>query len=247
MALSSPAPQFRAHFGKCDTHGDYQQNFLDDAGCERWLPSCPHCARETRVRSLVDRAAIPPRFQDRTLESYRAESEGQARALRVAQSYAERFDEALAVGRCLTFVGKPGTGKTHLACAIARRVMQDGRTALFVSVSDLIRSVRATWGKKTGKTEEDVLNAYTAVDLLVIDEVGAQYGSEAEQVTLFEVIDRRYKNLRPMIVLSNLPVQSDDPDQPTLKAFLGDRGFDRLREGGGRLVMFDWPSYRRNV
>lgn len=244
QADESPfAPRYR----QCEKHGDYQANALDEQGMERWVAHCPKCTAEQRTRSLLDRAAIPLRFQDRELGSYLAETVGQNQALAVAREFALSFTDALRTGTCLTFVGKPGTGKTHLACGIALHVMRDGYTALFVTASELIRVVRSTWRRDAEKTEEQVLNEFAAVELLVIDEVGVQFGTEAEQVTLFEIINRRYSNARPMVLLSNLPVASDDPKQRTLRDYLGDRAYDRLREGGGKLVVFDWPSYRRNV
>jgi DNA replication protein DnaC len=248
MAASNPIPEgFQPYFDRCEAHGRYQQNFADANGTERFFPGCPKCAQEAHMRRMLDRAAIPPRFLDRRLETYRADLPGQKRALTIAQEYAEQFADALKSGRCLTFVGKPGAGKTHLACAIAHEVMRQGYSALFLTVSELIRMIRSTWGKAAKRTEEEVLQSLCAVDLLILDEVGMQYGTEAEQVQLFEVINRRYANLRPMLVLSNLPAESTERDTPSLRAFLGDRGFDRLREGGGRLVIFDWDSYRRNV
>ena len=63
-----------------------------------------------------------------------------------------------------------------------------------------------------------------------------QYGTEAEQVSLFDIIDKRYRDLMPTILLTN-------QGKAGLKTFLGDRSFDRLREGG-IWVPFDWASQR---
>ena len=244
---ATEAPGFRPHFQPCEKHGDYQANMLDDAGKERWIASCPKCLAESRTRRLIDRAAIPLRFQDRELGNYRADTSGQEYALAAAKEFAGGFVEAMQRGSCLTLVGNPGTGKTHLACGIAQQIMREGYTALFVTVSDAIRAVRSTWRRESEKTEDQVLNGFASVDLLILDEVGVQFGTEAEQVTLFEIINRRYSNLKPMVLLSNLPASSDDPKQRSLRDYLGDRAFDRLREGGGRLIVFDWPSWRGRI
>ena len=76
----------------------------------------------------------------------------------------------------------------------------------------------------------------TDVGLLVLDEVGAQYGTEGEQVILFDIINRRYQDMRPMILLTN-------QGKAGFQSFLGDRAFDRLREAG-KWVPFDWESHR---
>lgn len=240
--------EFRPTFDECPKHGRWQQNVLED-GQERWRGHCPRCRAEAATARLIERAAIPARFQDRNFENYVVENEGQREALAIAQGYAETFAEhALRRGTCLALVGNPGNGKTHLACAIAMHVQREGHTALFLTVLEAIRKVRASWKSKgTAEDEDAVLRKLAALDLLILDEVGVQYGTEAEQTTLTEIINRRYQDCRPTILISNLPPVSDDPNERTLKMFLGVRAYDRLREGGGRIVAFDWQSFRGRV
>jgi hypothetical protein len=72
---------------------------------------------------------------------------------------------------------------------------------------------------------KSVLDHYASLDLLVIDEVGVQFGSPAEMTILHEVINARYESVLPTILISNLP-----PEQ--LKEFISDRIFDRVTDGG---------------
>lgn len=72
--------------------------------------------------------------------------------------------------------------------------------------------------------------------LLVLDEIGAGFSSDAERVQLFDVIDMRYKLGRPTVVLSNLTAKD-------MRPILGERTFDRLREGA-TLLTCSWPSHR---
>lgn len=134
--------------------------------------------------------------------------------------------------------GNPGTGKNHLAIAIARVIADQGYTALLLTVGELIARVRATWSRDSPETEDDVVRRFADVDLLVLDEIGRQHGSESERLTLFQVIDGRYRLMRPTVVITNLPADQI-PD------YLGVAAYDRLREGGGRMIHFDWASYRR--
>jgi DNA replication protein DnaC len=78
---------------------------------------------------------------------------------------------------------------------------------------------------------------FARVDLLVLDEVGVQYGSKAELVMLTELVDERYAAKRPTIVVSNL-------GGAALIDMVGERAADRLAELGVDLL-FDWPSFRR--
>ena len=241
----------------CSEHGAYTStNFIG----EHWTV-CPKCMmiqrdkeakeqlaadeklRQERIASKwkakITGAAIPERFKDRTLESYVAKTSGQKKALAFATEYAKNFDLVLKEGRSAIFVGKVGTGKTHLAIGIALSIMQQQRSALFVTVQRLIRRVKDSWHTKE-ETESQVVDVFASPDLLVLDEVGVQFGSEFEKQVLFDVLNTRYENRKPSILLSNIPKEE-------LSDYLGERVTDRLRENGGKVIGFDWESYRRNL
>ena len=93
---------------------------------------------QRRLMSKIKGADIPERFKDRTLDSYVAKTSGQQKALAFAKEYAENFDQVINTGRSAIFVGKPGTGKTHLAIGIALSIMQQQRSPVFVTVQRLI-------------------------------------------------------------------------------------------------------------
>ena len=243
--------------GHCPKHGYYlSTNYIGDYWTE-----CPECmtvkkkqveeqeklkyialAKEREQRRWANKigsAAIPERFKDRTLESYVAKTSGQQKALAFATEYAENFDLVLKEGRSAIFVGKVGTGKTHLAIGIALSIMQQQRSSLFVTVQRLIRRVKDSWHTKE-ETESQVIDVFASPDLLVLDEVGVQFGSEFEKQVLFDVLNTRYENRKPSILLSNIPKEQ-------LSDYLGERVTDRLRENGGKVIGFDWESYRRNI
>ncbi|MNL85189.1 DNA replication protein DnaC [compost metagenome] len=70
----------------------------------------------------------------------------------------------------------------------------------------------------------------------MLDEIGVQYGTDGEQTILFDVLDRRYRDMKPSVFLTN-------QDKKGFKEFIGERTFDRLTETS-RWVPFDWASYR---
>lgn len=254
--LSSMIPK-RADLGTkpalCPDHGAFQSIGLGFGRVVRWS-RCPGCQaaddereraerasaevarqREARER-LIGEADIPARFRSRTFASFVADTDAKRKALEVATAYAGQFDEAMQRGSGLVFAGLPGTGKSHLAASILLALV-DNRAVRYTTCMGLIRMIRDTWRRDSEISERAVLRMLCDdIDLLVIDEVGVQYGTDGEQTILFEVLDRRYSGMRPTILLTN-------QDRDGFKSFVGDRVFDRLRETS-RWVAFDWPSYR---
>ncbi|MDN7179072.1 ATP-binding protein [Caballeronia sp. SEWSISQ10-4 2] len=194
--------------------------------------------KQERIESRIKASGIPAAFRDRCFTNYLAESADQRRAAGVAHEFAKTFSRShLPEGSMLVFGGNPGTGKSHLALAILQHVMKR-HTGMYLDAMSLIRRVRATWRRDADETEEEVVRTLgETIDLLVIDEIGVQRGTEDEQTILFDVLNRRYREKRPTILLTNL-------DGPGLKEFLGPRIMDRIFERAD-IVPFKWESYRR--
>jgi DNA replication protein DnaC len=239
----------------CEKHGEYESTgtTLQILTSRTFWSGCPVCAaehreieekrriadeetdRQRRMEQRLSMSGIPQRFRDRTFDNFVADTEPKRQALSVAVEFASEFAGHAERGTTVIFSGKPGTGKSHLALAAAMVVMKSS-TALYINALDLIRMVRDTWRRDSEMSEVAVLNDLTSVGLLVIDEIGVQYGTDGEQVILFDVLNRRYRDLMPAILLTNLGAKG-------MKEFLGERSFDRLREGG-IWVAFDWDSFR---
>lgn len=236
----------------CDAHGSFASRNVFGA---IWS-SCPVCeqerrdqerasqakreAEERRARweSKVEGAGIPVRFRSRSFDNFVADSPGKRKALDFAADYGKRFTErSYQSGRSALFIGKPGTGKTHLASAIGLAAMDSGHSVMFCTVMRAIRRVKDTWAKGSAESESQAVAALVFPDLLILDEVGVQFGSDTEKNILFDILNDRYEQRKPCLLLSNLTL-------PEVKAFLGERVFDRLREDGGEVIIFDWQSQR---
>jgi DNA replication protein DnaC len=111
---------------------------------------------------------------------------------------------------------------------------------MFTTVQRAMRRVKDTFRKGAEESESQAIAVLTYPDLLIIDEIGVQFGSEFEKNMMFDILNERYEKRRPTLLLSNLTAQE-------VKLFLGERIYDRLKEDGGQCVSFDWESYRGTV
>ena len=196
-------------------------------------------AAQAELERAVGRSGVPRRFLDRTFENYLVATPGQRQALGVCRAYADGFDQTPQRGGGLLLLGGPGTGKTHLACAILARVIHAGHTGLFLTVSAALRIMRDAFSPRGQRSETEALALLTAVDLLVLDEVGVAIGNAAtRRAMLFDVLNERYGETRPTILIGNLT-------SAELEAYLGERIMERLMDLGTAMVPFTWTSHRR--
>lgn len=262
-SLSTMVSNIEQRFGvaekrleRCGTHGDYVSRHVVRNDHDAWS-DCPDCAaaqeskraqdelaveRQRRkiqhIEQLLGRAAIPPRFQGKTFDSYNIESDEQALAIARCREYVESLPERLKDGRCLVLLGPPGTGKTHAGAAMAQYVVEVHHLpAMYATVTDAVRQFKDNYSTHA-RTEREILDMFASPALLVLDEIGAGWGTQTELLYLFEIINARYQANRPTVLAGNL---SASEVRPTL----GDRVADRLNEGGVKPVLFNWPSYRR--
>lgn len=241
----------------CDKHGEFNQwSRMMPMLNKKFLTRCPHCLleeikkietdietleqiqKQKRIRELKEKSNIPLRFAEASFDDYEENAQNKF-AKTVCLRYAEKWQERFAQGGGLVFCGKPGTGKNHLACAIANYIIEKHQADVLITTAmRIIRKVKSTWDKNTEVSEDDVIRVYCQKDLLIIDEVGVQFGTDAEKIILFEIINERYEQMLPTILMSNLT-------ETELGKYIGERIIDRMKEGKGAVIKFDWESYRK--
>lgn len=180
---------------------------------------------------------IGGRFRGMTMDDYRTTPESE-KVKATCTRYIETFADRAQNGDSLIFLGACGTGKNMLAAIICQEVIKQKFTAVHTTIFKLVRKIKASWDRDSDETEEQVIRSFSRPGLLVIDEVGVQFGSDTERLYLTEIINDRYENRKPTILISNLNLSE-------LEGVLGQRIVDRFYEGKSAILSFTWDSYRR--
>jgi len=221
--------------------------FCDDTG---WKPIEQNGIRRVvrcdcrRARLGQERLAdsnIPKRYQHCTIANFTAYNESLERAAVQAAAIADAFP---AVSRGLFLEGQPGVGKTHLAVAVLKHVIQaTGARGVFYDTRDLLRVIRSTYDPSIRTTELDILRPVMRADLLVLDDLGAEKTSEWVEETMNLIVNTRYNERRLTIFTSNYEDIPDDTDPNSLLFRIGHRMRSRLHEMCDFVVM-DGADYR---
>jgi DNA replication protein DnaC len=199
------------------------------------------CWRETSGRKRLSDANIPKRYQHCTIANFAAYNESLERAAAEAGRLAAAFP---AVPRGLFLEGQPGVGKTHLAVAVLKQVVQTaGARGLFYDTRDLLRVIRSTYDPSIRTTELEVLRPVMTAELLVLDDLGAEKTSEWVEETMNLIVNTRYNERRVTIFTSNYEDIPDDTDPNSLLFRIGHRMRSRLHEMC-EFVVLDAADYR---
>jgi DNA replication protein DnaC len=219
--------------GECDGGGfvvDEATNTARDCGCRGGRIA------GARTRSLA--ARIPRRYRgvsfDRPPVSDLARTAPDQ--IRAVRRYVRAIEENLAAGRGLWIQGDVGTGKTTLAMLVSKAALDAGRSVAIYSLPRLLNLLRESMDSDRGML--DFMDRLTAVDLLHLDDLGAENSSEWVLEQLYSIVNARYEAERAIVATTNLM-----PDE--LSERLGARTVSRLVEICGDLIPLFGEDRRR--
>nr|WP_156129561.1 ATP-binding protein [Jeotgalibacillus malaysiensis] len=216
-------------------------------------------ARKERMHRLQDHfnlySIIPPRLKKAGFDNYKPANESQAKALNDCRRFAENFPKNLNEENDIGLLlhGMYGLGKSHLAVAIAKRVIElgstytkpdgtEGITVIFINLPELVTKIKATWRKDSDISESKILDMLKSCDLLIIDELGGAMNKQDEQGQswlndmLFQITDARQG--RNTIYTSN-------PDPDELQQHVSKKIYERIF-ANIHILEFTGKSYRLN-
>lgn len=198
------------------------------------------CQAEQRTAKLLQRAAIPARYEHCSLESYDPSFRGADRSLAAAALIARQFVDGYPVtteGRGLLLTGSIGVGKTHLAVGILHALtIEKGVRGLFCDYRELLKEIQHSYNPQVATTEMEILQPVFNAEVLVLDELGAAKPTDWVWDTVALVLNTRYNDKRTTIITTNyadLPPGavngSNTAGRGSRDETLGDRIGERMR------------------
>jgi DNA replication protein DnaC len=195
-----PAEALRATdqcpFGLCDGTGflyDEDTNTAYDCRCR------PQRVALAKARSLS--AVIPRRYRDVSFDRPPV-TEIDRKIVRATRAFADEIAGHLDAGRGLWFMGSVGTGKTTLAMLVSKAALKAGRSVAIYSLPRLLNEIRDT--HRAERSHVDLLDRLTAVDLLHVDDVGAERTTDWVLEELYSIVYARYEDQRSMVITTNI-------------------------------------------
>jgi DNA replication protein DnaC len=244
--------------GRCDGSG-----FLYDEAKRRASPCSCRPVLLSRKRAAAVAGRIPKAFREVSFdrEPLPAIQRAHPHVLREVRRYCDSIAEQLDAGRGMWFTGPVGTGKTTLAMLISKTAMEAERTVAIYSLPRLLTMLRETFRDDAPFSLSQLTDKLCSVDLLHIDDVGAESTTAWVLEQLYTVVNTRYEDRRSLILTTNLIEEArrrpahvpeeewDDRPDAELRKQIGDRTVSRLYEmcgdplpmfGSDRRLEADW-------
>ena len=167
------------------------------------------CVSTARAGRLLEVANIPPLFRQATFDNFTTQPENPVThrilqpAVTIAASYAREYPYGTKK-QGLMFIGDPGTGKTHLAVAVMKRLIARGFECVFFDYQNLLERIRSSYDQASGAAQREAYQTALDCEVLVLDDLGAHRVTDWVEDTVTSLITYRYNQNKPLITTTNL-------------------------------------------
>jgi DNA replication protein DnaC len=211
------------------------------------------CYDAKRDRALKAAAGIPPIFEHATVDNLEIPKDNPAasrvlgNAMLLVKGFIREFPAGDHPG--LLLIGDPGAGKTHLAVAAMKALIERGRECVFFDYQNLIDRIRSGWDSNAGTADREAYRTALDTEVLVLDDLGSNRPIDWIMDTLTSIITYRCNHRKPLIATTNHPnheLVGKDKDyaRKSLGEVIGQRARSRLHEMCRIADMSGVPDYR---
>ena len=163
------------------------------------------CVPVKKYKRILAKSGISAEFQQKGFKNFVGETQELQEALETAKKYAQEFTESASDLYSIMFLGQPGSGKTHLAIAIANNLMYQRIPVKYVIYPEIIRQLKAC--KNQNEEYDQIMDELKNVDVLLIDDLfkfAARNGriNDTDLDIMFELVNHRYFTKKPIIISS---------------------------------------------
>lgn len=155
--------------------------------------------RQERIRRMYAKSKMRPRLREYTFSRFEITKDNE-KAFMKAKEYAKDIEDGSK--KSLFITGNIGTGKTHLAASIANYLIGCEIQVIFGTLINLLNEVKESY-TADDMTELSIIDNYSKVPLLIIDDLGKERPSEWTLEKLFTIINNRYENNLPVVITTN--------------------------------------------
>lgn len=173
------------------------------------------------------------RYENCTFDNFVCTTDNQKKTKTRVIELTRRMKES---GEIIAFIGKPGTGKDHLAAAMVYELKSF--SVIHTTIAKISRELREASRDKSYIRQQEIIDKYVNCKFLIINEIGVQSATTFERNILHEILDGHYRNITSCLLISNNGTKEfktciDEPGQT--------RVYDRIQN----IIIFTWESQRR--
>lgn len=202
----------------CKNCGEPKGMVVEILGKERVVPKLCRCEKEAleleriadenrekqkRLERLKKYSMMDDHFGGCTFENFNLDADNK-RIYKIGTRYCEKWDEMKKKNVGLMLYGSPGTGKTFVSFAIANKLLEQMVPVIAISSIGLLNKIKDSYNSYGEEGQVEIIKTLSNASLLVIDDLGAENETPWVKSKLYEILDSRYRDGKPLIVTTNL-------------------------------------------